>query len=161
MRVNRVKKIMSEGKLAIGTYVSLADPQVVEIIGLAGFDAAFIDMEHTAFELPLVHFEKDHELLMVLLLDLLPGSCFSTFCLPTASMSKQKSVPITGGRLSTASAYASASSPVPVQTSSTLLSRVTSLTCAVNFRQARSRRILNRELRKSYRFAIAEKILRT
>ena len=45
---------MGEGKLALGTYVSLADPQVVEIIGLAGFDAAFIDMEHTGFDLPLV-----------------------------------------------------------------------------------------------------------
>ena len=54
MRKNRVKSIIREGKLAIGTYVSLADPQVVEIIGIAGFDAAFIDMEHTDFELPLI-----------------------------------------------------------------------------------------------------------
>ena len=54
MRTNRVKRVMSEGRLALGTYVSLADPQVVEIIGLAGFDAAFIDMEHTGFDLPLV-----------------------------------------------------------------------------------------------------------
>ena len=54
MLENRVKKVMREGKLAIGTYVSLADPQVVEIIGLAGFDAAFIDMEHTTFDLSLV-----------------------------------------------------------------------------------------------------------
>jgi 2-keto-3-deoxy-L-rhamnonate aldolase RhmA len=45
---------MREGKLAIGTYVGLADPQVVEIIGLAGFDAAFIDMEHSHFDLPLI-----------------------------------------------------------------------------------------------------------
>ncbi len=35
MRENRVKKVMSEGKLALGTYVTFADPQVVEIIGLA------------------------------------------------------------------------------------------------------------------------------
>ena len=54
MRRNRVKEVMAEGKLAIGTYVALADPQIVEIIGLAGFDAAFIDMEHTNFDLPLV-----------------------------------------------------------------------------------------------------------
>ncbi len=54
MRQNRVKKVMREGKLALGTYVALADPQIVEIIGLAGFDAAFIDMEHTSFDLPLV-----------------------------------------------------------------------------------------------------------
>jgi 2-keto-3-deoxy-L-rhamnonate aldolase RhmA len=41
---------MTQGKLAIGTYVGLADPAVVEVIGLAGFDAAFIDMEHTSFD---------------------------------------------------------------------------------------------------------------
>ena len=54
MRENRVKKVMREGGLALGTYVSLADPQIVEIIGLAGFDAAFFDMEHTQFDLPLI-----------------------------------------------------------------------------------------------------------
>ena len=54
MRQNRVKQLMREGKLALGTYVSFADPQIVEIIGLAGFDAAFIDMEHTSFDLPLI-----------------------------------------------------------------------------------------------------------
>lgn len=54
MRPNRVKRVMGEGKLALGTYVTFADPQVVEIIGLAGFDAAFIDMEHTDFDLPLI-----------------------------------------------------------------------------------------------------------
>ena len=51
---NRVKKVMRAGDLAIGTYVTLSDPQVVEIIGLAGFDAAFIDMEHTTFDLSMV-----------------------------------------------------------------------------------------------------------
>jgi 4-hydroxy-2-oxoheptanedioate aldolase len=52
MQPNRVKKILREGGLALGTYVGgLADPQVVEIIGHAGFDAAFIDMEHTSFDL--------------------------------------------------------------------------------------------------------------
>ncbi len=54
MRENRVKRAMGEGGLAIGTFVSLADPQMVEIIGVAGFDAAFIDMEHTSFDLPIV-----------------------------------------------------------------------------------------------------------
>src|SRR5579875_3073997 len=52
MRENRVKRILREGGLALGTHVGgLADPQIVEIIGLAGFDAAFIDMEHTSFDL--------------------------------------------------------------------------------------------------------------
>jgi 2-keto-3-deoxy-L-rhamnonate aldolase RhmA len=52
MQTNRVKKILSEGGLALGTYTGgIADPQIVEIIGHAGFDAAFIDMEHTSFDL--------------------------------------------------------------------------------------------------------------
>lgn len=52
MQENRVKRIMRQGGLALGTHVGgIADPQIVEIIGLAGFDAAFIDMEHTTFDL--------------------------------------------------------------------------------------------------------------
>lgn len=55
MKDNRVKRILREGGLALGTHVGgMADPQIVEIIGLAGFDAAFIDMEHTAFHLQIV-----------------------------------------------------------------------------------------------------------
>ena len=54
MRENRVKAKMRQGTLALGTSVGLADPAVVELIGLAGFDAAFIDMEHTCFELGMV-----------------------------------------------------------------------------------------------------------
>jgi 2-keto-3-deoxy-L-rhamnonate aldolase RhmA len=43
---------MRKGGLALGTYVGgIADPQIVELIGHAGFDAAFIDMEHTSFDL--------------------------------------------------------------------------------------------------------------
>ena len=52
MQPNRVKRILREGGLALGTYVGgIADPQIVEIIGHAGYDAAFIDMEHTSFDL--------------------------------------------------------------------------------------------------------------
>lgn len=52
MQQNRVKRILAEGGLALGTHVGgIADPQIVEIIGLAGFDAAFIDMEHTTYDL--------------------------------------------------------------------------------------------------------------
>ena len=54
MRENRVKAKMKQGKLAIGTYVYLTDPALIEIIGIAGFDAAFIDMEHTSFDLNLI-----------------------------------------------------------------------------------------------------------
>src|ERR1051325_3963502 len=52
MQENRVKRVMREGGLALGTHVGgIPDPQIVEIIGLAGFDAAFIDMEHTTLDL--------------------------------------------------------------------------------------------------------------
>jgi 4-hydroxy-2-oxoheptanedioate aldolase len=52
MQPSRVKKILREGGLALGTYTGgIADPQIVEIIGHAGYDAAFIDMEHTSFDL--------------------------------------------------------------------------------------------------------------
>jgi 4-hydroxy-2-oxoheptanedioate aldolase len=54
MHKNRIKERIREGKLAVGTYVHLADPAVVEIIGLAGYDAAFIDMEHAGFDLQTV-----------------------------------------------------------------------------------------------------------
>jgi len=51
MKENRVRRILQEGGLALGTHVGgIADPQIVELIGLAGFDAAFIDMEHTSFD---------------------------------------------------------------------------------------------------------------
>lgn len=55
MRENKVKTALRENRLALGTYVSFADPQIVEIIGLAGYDAAFIDMEHTTFDLGLIN----------------------------------------------------------------------------------------------------------
>jgi 2-keto-3-deoxy-L-rhamnonate aldolase RhmA len=52
MNENRVKRILREGGLALGTHVGgIADLQIVELVGLAGFDAAFIDMEHTTFDL--------------------------------------------------------------------------------------------------------------
>ena len=52
MRENRVKRILREGGLALGTHGGgIADPQIVEISGRAGVDAAFIDMEHTSYEL--------------------------------------------------------------------------------------------------------------
>src|SRR5258708_37452021 len=52
MQENRVKRIMSGGGLALGTHVGGSPaPQIVEIIGLAGFAAAFIYMEHTNLDL--------------------------------------------------------------------------------------------------------------
>ena len=51
MNENRVKRVMREGGLAIVSHVGFSDPAVVEIIAAAGFDGAFIDMEHSAFDM--------------------------------------------------------------------------------------------------------------
>src|ERR1700753_1939871 len=52
MRRNRVKQAMDAGGLALATHMGgLADPQIVELIGLTGFDGVFIDLEHTALDL--------------------------------------------------------------------------------------------------------------
>ena len=54
MKENRVKRVIREGGLAIVSHVGFADPAVIEIIALAGFDGAFIDMEHSAFNMQTV-----------------------------------------------------------------------------------------------------------
>jgi 2-keto-3-deoxy-L-rhamnonate aldolase RhmA len=52
MRENRVKRIVREGGLALGTYTgALASVALVELIASAGFDAAFVDLEHVALDL--------------------------------------------------------------------------------------------------------------
>ena len=51
MKPNRIKQVMREGGLAIVSHVGFADPAVVEIIAIAGFDGAFIDMEHSGLDL--------------------------------------------------------------------------------------------------------------
>ena len=54
LQENRVKRVMAEGKLALAGYVTFADPSLLEIMGIAGLDAAFIDMEHSNYDLRLV-----------------------------------------------------------------------------------------------------------
>lgn len=45
--MGRVREVMKRGGLALGMYAgALRGTEIVEIIGLAGFDAVFIDMEH-------------------------------------------------------------------------------------------------------------------
>lgn len=53
MRPNRVKQRIREGKIALNCPSHLADPAVIELIGLAGFDSVVIDLEHDAFDLGL------------------------------------------------------------------------------------------------------------
>jgi 4-hydroxy-2-oxoheptanedioate aldolase len=56
MQENRVKRVWREGGLAIGAYSGcFGTPSMVEIIGHAGFDAVFIDVEHMPFDLHEVH----------------------------------------------------------------------------------------------------------
>ena len=43
---NRLFEKIAEGKMAIGGYVGLRDPQVCEIAGMSGLDYVWIDMEH-------------------------------------------------------------------------------------------------------------------
>jgi 4-hydroxy-2-oxoheptanedioate aldolase len=49
---NRVRRVIDEGGLAIGGLTgSFTDPTIVELIALAGCDAALIDLEHHPFDL--------------------------------------------------------------------------------------------------------------
>ncbi len=48
MKANRLKKLLDEGKYAVGSWVSLCSPLAAEIMGMAGFDWLLIDMEHGA-----------------------------------------------------------------------------------------------------------------
>src|SRR5262245_16794261 len=45
---NRVKQKLAEGGTVLGVVCRSLSPVVVELIGLAGFDFAWIDMEHAA-----------------------------------------------------------------------------------------------------------------
>jgi len=53
---NKLKKIFAEGKAALGTFVLCNAPDLVEIIGLSGFDFVVIDNEHS----PLGHESSQH-----------------------------------------------------------------------------------------------------
>jgi 4-hydroxy-2-oxoheptanedioate aldolase len=44
--VNKLKKMLREGRTAFGPFLKITDPAVAEIAGLAGFDFVIIDTEH-------------------------------------------------------------------------------------------------------------------
>ncbi|MFZ7134250.1 MAG: HpcH/HpaI aldolase family protein [Eubacteriales bacterium] len=50
IRENKVKKILKSGGTAVGVFLSLTDPTVVEVMGLAGFDFVVIDNEHVSMD---------------------------------------------------------------------------------------------------------------
>lgn len=45
--MNQLKEKLKKGEKVCGTLVSLTDPSLCEIMGYAGYDAVWIDMEHT------------------------------------------------------------------------------------------------------------------
>jgi 4-hydroxy-2-oxoheptanedioate aldolase len=52
MQQNRVKRILQQGGTAIGTFAGcFSSAEMVEVVGHAGFDGIFIDMEHMPFDL--------------------------------------------------------------------------------------------------------------
>lgn len=50
MRENKLKQMIGGGKGAIGTFVKMTDPSVVEVLALAGFDFFVLDTEHVAVD---------------------------------------------------------------------------------------------------------------
>ncbi len=48
IKQNEVKKKLTQNQPVIGTFVKTADPAIVEIIGLSGFDFFVLDNEHVA-----------------------------------------------------------------------------------------------------------------
>ncbi|MDA4129616.1 MAG: aldolase/citrate lyase family protein [Thaumarchaeota archaeon] len=51
---NRLKAMLKEGKIAIGTTITIGHPDVAEIIGLAGFDWVMLDTEHAPMNIPII-----------------------------------------------------------------------------------------------------------
>lgn len=48
---NSLKEILQKGQVAVGAVAQLSSPEMVEIMGMAGFDFAMIDTEHGIFEI--------------------------------------------------------------------------------------------------------------
>lgn len=46
MRENQLKRKLARGETVVGPFMNCSDPTFTEIVGLAGFDFAIIDMEH-------------------------------------------------------------------------------------------------------------------
>jgi len=48
--IQRIREKIARGEVVLGTHVSLTDPAITELLGLVGFDALWIDTEHTAID---------------------------------------------------------------------------------------------------------------
>jgi 4-hydroxy-2-oxoheptanedioate aldolase len=52
---NKVKECRRQGKIALGTWVQMASPEIVEAVGYQDFDFVIIDMEHGHFDFDMTH----------------------------------------------------------------------------------------------------------
>lgn len=43
---SRIRKMLQDGKIPIGTVVEIGSPELIEVIGNSGYDYVFVDMEH-------------------------------------------------------------------------------------------------------------------
>lgn len=50
MKENRLKTMFREDQTAIGSWITLSDAAVVELLGIAGYDFALIDIEHASLD---------------------------------------------------------------------------------------------------------------
>jgi 2-keto-3-deoxy-L-rhamnonate aldolase RhmA len=50
VKENTLKTMIQKDQPAVGTWVTMTDPSLVELIGLAGYDFALVDMEHAALD---------------------------------------------------------------------------------------------------------------
>lgn len=50
MHDDNLRRRLQKGETVIGTFVSIAEPAIIEAVGFAGYDFALIDMEHTAID---------------------------------------------------------------------------------------------------------------
>jgi 4-hydroxy-2-oxoheptanedioate aldolase len=48
---NRTKELIDDGGVAYGTFTTMREPAIVEMLGLAGYDFTIIDMEHSSIGL--------------------------------------------------------------------------------------------------------------
>jgi 4-hydroxy-2-oxoheptanedioate aldolase len=51
MKVLPIKEKLNRGEFVVGPFMKSRDPAMVEIVGLAGFDFAILDMEHSALSI--------------------------------------------------------------------------------------------------------------
>jgi len=65
MSKSRVLETMRAGKVAKSIKLNLCDPRIVEIAGMCGFDAVWLDMEHVPTDWRTIDRELEQEKFMI------------------------------------------------------------------------------------------------